>query len=86
MQYIYAISATTENTLRVLQRMAGIFARYRLNIEQLNVVEICNKDMSYFNIMVYSDPKTIERVIKQLEKIIELKEVKIESHRLSKAD
>ncbi len=39
MKYIYAISVVTENTLRVLQRMAGIFARNRLNIEQLKVFE-----------------------------------------------
>lgn len=81
MQSIYVISALTENTLRVLQRVAGIFARYRLNIEQLNVFETNNKGTSYFNIIVHSDAKTMERVIKQLEKIIELFEVKI-NHQL----
>ena len=79
MQYIYAISVVTENTLRVLQRLAGIFARYRLNIEQMNVFETGNRGTSYFNIIVHSDAKTADRVIKQLEKIFELKEVKIVS-------
>ena len=79
MRYIYAISVITENTLRVLQRMAGIFARYRLNIEQMNVFETGNRGTSFFNIIVHSDVKTADRVIKQLEKIFELREIKINS-------
>lgn len=79
MKYIYAISIVTENTLRVLQRMAGIFARYRLNIEQMNVSETGNRGTSYFTIIVHSDEKTTARVIKQLEKIFELVEVKVNS-------
>lgn len=79
MRYIYAISVVTENTLRVLQRMAGIFARHRLNIEQMNVFETGNKGTSYFNIIVHSDARTADRVIKQLQRIFELLEVKINS-------
>ncbi len=79
MKYIYAISVMTENTLRVLQRIAGIFARNRLSIEQMTVFETSNKGVSYFNIIIHSDAKTIERVIKQLQRIIELLEVKINS-------
>jgi acetolactate synthase-1/3 small subunit len=70
----------TENTLRVLQRMAGIFARHRLNIEQLTVFETSNKGTSYFNIVIHSDDKTIERVVKQLQRIFEVLEVKINSN------
>ncbi|MFT3742266.1 MAG: ACT domain-containing protein [Gammaproteobacteria bacterium] len=79
MKYIFAISILTENALRVLQRMAGIFARFRLNIEQMNVNETANRGVSYFNIIVHSDEKTVHRVIKQLEKIFELIEIKINS-------
>lgn len=79
MKYIYAISVITENTMRVLQRMAGIFSRHRLNIEQLTVFETSIKGTSYFNIVVHSDERTIERVIKQLQRIVELMEVKINS-------
>jgi acetolactate synthase I/III small subunit len=78
-QYIYVISVITENTLRVLQRMAGIFARHRLNIEQMNVFETQKKGVSYCSIVIHSDEKTVMRVIKQLERIIELLEVKINS-------
>lgn len=79
MKYIYALSVVTENTIRVLQRMAGIFARNRLNIEQLTVFETENKGTSFFNIVIHSDVKSIERVIKQLDRIVELLEVKIDS-------
>ena len=79
MQSIYVISAFTENSLRVLQRMAGIFARHRINIEQMNVFETSNKGTSHFNIVVHSDEKTIDRVIKQLQRIIELLDIKINS-------
>lgn len=79
MKNIYVVSLFTANTLRVLQRIAGIFARHRLNIEQMNVFETSNKGTSHFNIVIHSDEKTIDRVIKQLERIIELLEVKITS-------
>ncbi len=79
MKYIYAISVVTENSLRVLQRLAGIFSRQRLNIEQLTVFEMGNKGTSYFNIVFHGDAKTMDRVMKQLERIIELVEVKINS-------
>lgn len=79
MKHIYVISALTENTLRVLQRMVGTFTRHRLNIEQLNVFETDNKGTSYFNIIIHSDDKTVEKLIKQLQRIIELIEVKITS-------
>ncbi|MFI4955046.1 MAG: ACT domain-containing protein [Gammaproteobacteria bacterium] len=79
MKYIYAISVVTENTMRVLQRLAGIFARQRLNIEQLNVFETSNAGTSLFNIVVHSDEKTMERVINQLQRIFELLEVRVNS-------
>jgi acetolactate synthase-1/3 small subunit len=79
MKYIYALSVVTENTTRVLQRVAGVFARNRLNIEQLTVFETSNKGTSFFNIVIQSDVKTIDRVVKQLHRIVELLEVKINS-------
>ncbi len=79
MQYIYAISIITENALRVLQRMAGIFARHRVNIEQMHVFETSNKGISYFNVVIHSDDKTTTRVIMQLQRIFEFVEVKINS-------
>jgi acetolactate synthase-1/3 small subunit len=77
MKNIYVISAMTENTLRVLQRMASVFARQRLNIEQLSVFETNQKGLSHFNIVIYSEEKTMQRVLHQLQRIIEVVEINI---------
>ncbi|KTC77887.1 ACT domain-containing protein [Legionella brunensis] len=79
MKYIYALSIVTENTIRVLQRMASIFARNRLNIEQLTVFETGNKGVSLCNVVIHSDIETMERAIKQLRRIVELLEVNVNS-------
>ena len=79
MKYTYAVSMVTENKCRVLQRVVGIFSRYRLEIENINGFEINNKCDAYFNIVFQSDDKTTDRVMKQLQRIIELLEVKINS-------
>jgi acetolactate synthase I/III small subunit len=77
MQKVFMISATTENALRVLQRISGIFARHRLNIQQLNVFATGNKNISHFNITVHGDTKTVVLVVKKLQRVIELFDVKI---------
>ena len=46
--------------------MAGIFARHRLNIEQMNVMKPSNQGTSYFNIVIHSDEKTHGKSMKQL--------------------
>lgn len=77
MQQMYVLSLTTENTLRVLQRIATIFTRNRLNIEQLNVFETSRKGISHFNIVFHTQQHTVEKLIKQLQRIVELLDVKI---------
>ncbi len=72
MAYMYTITATTENTLRVLQRLASIFSRLRVNVEQLNVYETSVKGTSRFNIVIRSEPRIVEKLLKQLNKVIEL--------------
>ncbi len=79
MQYIYVMAGTTENVLGILQRLAGVFTRNRINIEQFNISTTKNTRVSHFNLMIHADEKTVERVIQQLQKIIELIEVKITS-------
>jgi acetolactate synthase-1/3 small subunit len=77
MKKVFVISATTENALRVLQRVSGIFARHRINIQQLNVFAIGTKNQSHFNITVHGDSKTVVLVVKKLQRVIELFDVKI---------
>ncbi len=77
MEYLYVLNATTENSMRVLQRMSSIFSRHRLNIEGLNVNEVGCSGISHFTIMIYSTEEKIQRVLNQLNAIVELLEVKI---------
>lgn len=77
MRNMYLISATTENTLRVLQRIASLFSRYRVNIEQMNVFETGKKNISHFSIAVHTEEEMIEKLIKQLHRIVELIDVNI---------
>ncbi|WP_119344077.1 acetolactate synthase small subunit [Facilibium subflavum] len=74
---IYFISMTTENTLCVLQRIASIFSRHRINIEQMNVCETANKGISHFNLVLHSHEEKIHKVIKQLAKVIEVIDIQI---------
>lgn len=78
-KFIYVISIVAENELRVLQRITTVLARHRLNIIHMNVHKIHASNNSYFNMTFQSETKTIDRVMKQLNRIIELLEVTINS-------
>jgi acetolactate synthase small subunit len=70
------ISIITQNTLNVLQRVAGMFSRYRINIEHINISRH-TEELSYWNVVIYSEDDRIELLTKQLNKIIELVDIKI---------
>jgi acetolactate synthase-1/3 small subunit len=73
---MYVLSIITQNTLCVLQRVAGMFSRYRINIEHINISRH-TEELSYWNVVIYSEDERIELLTRQLTKIIELVEVKI---------
>jgi len=73
---MYVISIITQNTLCVLQRVAGMFSRYRINIEHINISRHTD-ELSYWNVVIYSEDDRIELLIKQLTKIVELVDIKI---------
>ena len=73
---MYVISIITQNTLCVLQRVAGMFSRYRINIENINISKHTDT-LSYWNIVTHSTDNRIELLTKQLGKIIEVVDIKI---------
>ncbi|MDC0534765.1 acetolactate synthase small subunit [Francisellaceae bacterium] len=77
MKSTYMISLTTENALRVLQRISTVFTRNRINIEQLNVFETQVSGISHFHIVTRVDDILVKKIVKQLAKIIEVIEVDI---------
>ncbi len=73
---MYVLSIITQNTLFVLQRVSGMFSRLRINIEHINISRH-SEPLSYWNVVVYSTDDRVGLLIKQLNKIIELVDVKI---------
>jgi acetolactate synthase-1/3 small subunit len=68
MKHILAV--LVENKPGVLVRVAGLFARRGFNIESLAVGKTRVPDISRMTIEVEADDKTLEQVIKQLNKLI----------------
>ncbi len=73
---MYVMSIITQNTLCVLQRVAGMFSRYRINIEHINISRH-SEALSYWNVVIYSEDEKVDLLTKQLKKIIELVDVKV---------
>lgn len=77
MKMVYVLSLTTDNTLRVLQRIATIFTRKRLNIEQMSACDLGQGKVTHISVTVCSTDHDIHDLINKLNKIVELHEVKI---------
>jgi acetolactate synthase I/III small subunit len=82
MEMIYFLSMTTDNTLCVLQRIASVFSRHRINIEQMSIFETKRKGISHFSIVIHCEQDKIDKVMKQLRRIIEVIDIQI-SNQLS---
>ncbi|MBU3978652.1 acetolactate synthase small subunit [Patescibacteria group bacterium] len=68
----YTIIAFTENTPGVLYRVSNLFLRRKINIESLTVSETEKSGLSRFTIVVESTKNNIDKIIKQLYRIIEV--------------
>ncbi|MDA1317107.1 MAG: acetolactate synthase small subunit [bacterium] len=75
MKNYYTITAFTENTPGVLYRIADLFLRRKINIESLTVSEVKNEDQSRFTIVVFAQADMVEKITKQLYRIIEVVKV-----------
>jgi acetolactate synthase-1/3 small subunit len=71
----FTISAFTENTPGVLQRLTILFTRRKVNIESLTVSETETKGISRFTIVVHTEPELIQKIAKQLNRIIEVVDI-----------
>src|ERR1700722_15354620 len=69
---LYTIIIFTENKPGVLYRIADAFLKRKINIESLTVSEIEAQGMSRFTIQVKGSRFSIEKISKQLYKIIEV--------------
>jgi acetolactate synthase-1/3 small subunit len=65
---LYTITVFSENTVGLLNQITIIFTRRRLNIETLSVSTSAIEGIHKFTITVFSDPDTVEKVIKQIDR------------------
>ncbi|MDD2942811.1 MAG: acetolactate synthase small subunit [bacterium] len=77
----YTISAFVVNSPGVLHRIGVLFTRRKLNIDSLTVSETGRKGFSRFTICVKADKALVEKVAKQIRKIIEVVDVYVSENR-----
>lgn len=74
----FTLSIIVANKFGVLARVAGLFSKRGYNIDSLFVTDMAENDKLSRIIMTSSgDEETKEQIIKQLEKLHDVKEVKI---------
>ena len=69
------ISVLLENEVGVLSRVVGLFSQRGYNIESLTVAPTDDTTLSRLTVISEGDDATIEQIIKQLYKIIEVVKV-----------
>ena len=70
------LSVIVGNTTGVLNRVAGLFSRRGYNIDSLTVSETENPSFSRMTIVVHGDDEILEQIEKQMNKLIDVKEIK----------
>ena len=75
----HTLSVLVENRFGVLTRVAGMFSGRGFNIDTLNVAPTLDASMSRMTIVVRGDDKTLEQVVKQTEKLVDV--IKVDDFR-----
>ena len=73
---VHTLSLLVENRSGVLQRISGLFGRRGYNIESLAVGPTERPEYSRMTIVVRLEQKPVEQVVRQVQKIIPVIEVK----------
>lgn len=68
----YTIAAYTENHIGLLNKITIVFTRRKINIESLTVSESQIEGIHSFIIVVNTTPAKVEKVVRQLEKLVEV--------------
>jgi acetolactate synthase-1/3 small subunit len=71
----HTISVLVENKFGVLTRVAGLFSGRGYNIDTLNVGPTHNPKMSRMTIVTRGDDATVDQIVKQLNKLVNVLEV-----------
>lgn len=71
-QTLYTVTVYSENQVGLLNQISIIFTRRQLNIESLSVSGSAIEGVHKFTITTYSDHETMEKLVKQIEKRIDV--------------
>lgn len=71
-QTLYTVTVYSENQVGLLNQISTIFTRRQLNIESLSVSGSAIEGVHKFTITTYSDRETMEKLVKQIEKRIDV--------------
>lgn len=66
------VSAIVENKPGVLHSVSNLFRRRNFNIESITVGPTEERDLSRITITVTADEKTLDQVVKQLDKLVDV--------------
>lgn len=77
MENQYVISVLVSNISGVLSRVSGMFTRRGFNIDSLTVGETESSGYSRITIAFHGDDEIKRRIVKQLEKLYDVKEVEV---------
>jgi len=73
----HTVSVLVENKFGVLTRVAGLFSGRGYNIHSLNVAPTHDATLSRMTIVTQGNEETIEQIIKQLNKLVEVVRVEV---------
>src|SRR5437867_37437 len=71
----HTISVLVENKFGVLTRVAGLFSGRGYNIDSLNVAPTQDANTSRMTIITRGDDATLEQIVKQLNKLVDILQV-----------
>ncbi|MEG1564728.1 MAG: acetolactate synthase small subunit [Bacteroides sp.] len=69
---LYTLIVHSENIAGLLNQVTAVFTRRQINIESLNVSASSIKGIHKYTITAWTDKDTIEKVVKQIEKKIDV--------------
>lgn len=69
---LYTVTVFSENTVGLLGQITSVFIRRSMNIETLSVSPSAIKGVHKFTITVCTDSETIQKVVKQIEKSVDV--------------
>ena len=77
MEQNFIIAVLVSNVAGVLSRVSGMFTRRSFNIDSLTVGETESSGFSRITITFHGDERVKEQIVKQLEKLHDVKEVQV---------